>query len=378
MPETQYRLFFNNSPATNAQLQNIQKIVVEQEVDMAWEVRMTIPIAVDAQGNWTGEDESFMNPFTRLRVEVKLGNDPYTPLFDGPVTGFDSRMKSEPGQSTITLIAQDDTFYMNRIEGVIAFENLLDHEVVMQIFSEYADFITTTHVESTPATGSALDPYVVQRGTAMDTLRLLAQRQGKHAYILPSDSPAAGIGCFKAFPTTDSGLPALILLGSDRNIDELNVRYCACKPCDVTADTLRISDKQVVSETASSRDTELMGDETGEEESGQNVDAAIQRLLPRQGESVELQQAVSAKAAAASFAYDISGNIIPDTYNKVIQPYNIITLRAGNTPVSGDYVIVKTTHTITRSSYMQSFSLKRNARSARFSAGQSNVPGGIF
>jgi hypothetical protein len=374
MPETEYRLFFNNTAASQELLETIGEVTVEQEVDMAWEARLQIPLTVDARGNWQGGAEDYMQPFSRLRVEVKVGDEPFVPLFDGPITGFDSQMNSEPGQSTLTLIAQDDTFFMNRMEQVSAFENRLDHEVAQQIFTDFRDFISNTRVETTPASGSALAPLVVQRGTAMDILRVLAKRQGMHVYVLPGENPGQSIGCFKAFPISPDGLPPLILLGAQRNIDSLQVRYCACKPADTTAATLKITDKQVVTETSRSSDVEMMGDE---QEEG-SLQPALQLLPPQQGESIDLRQAVFARAAAASYAYQVSGHIMEETYAAVLQPYQVVTVQAGNTPVSGDYLIAKATHKITRANYSQSFELKRNARSSRFSAGGVNVPGGIF
>lgn len=374
MPETQYRLFFDNQSVPARQMEAIDEIVVEQEVDMAWEARLKIPFILDAQGNWQVEEDDYMRPFCRVRIEVKIGDQPYVAIFDGSVTGFDSHMNSQPGQSTMTLIAQDDTFFLNRGEQVVSFENKQDHEVAEQLFNDFGDLIASRQVDNTPASGSALTPLVVRRGTAMQLLRYLAKRQGMHAYVLPGDNPGESIGCFKSYPTASDGLPALVLLGDERNIDELQVRYCACKPSDAAASTLRIKDKQIVSETVRRNQLELMGDETGEEES--NLD--LQVLPPRQGESVDLRQALTAVVEASGFSYDITGNVIEDTYPAVLSPYRVVAVRAGNTVISGDCLVVKTTHKINRGQYSQSFSLKRNARSSRFSAGQGSVPGGIF
>ena len=374
MPDIEYRLFFDNTAASNQQLDMINQISVEQEVDMAWEARLQIPITVDEQGNWTGDDEDFMRAFSRVRVEIRIRTETFVPLIDGPIIGFDSQMSSEPGKSTLTIILQDDTFHLNREEQVVAFENKLDHEVAEQIYNDHSQQISSTRIDSTPSSGSALTPIVMQRGTAMQILRFLAKRQGMHAYVLPGENPGESIGCFNTFPTQPDGLPSLVLLGEERNIDNLQVGYCACKPSDVAASTLRITDKQVISEIARASDVSLIGDEIGEESS--QVDHQI--LLPLQGESVDLHQAVSAMAQVVSYSYEVTGNILEDTYQAVLQPYHIITVRAGNTPVSGDYLISKITHTITRSAYSQSFSLKRNARSIRFGTGQSSLMGGIF
>ncbi len=66
MPETEYRLFFNNNAASQELLETISEVTVEQEVDMAWEARLQIAVTVDARGNWQGGDEDYMRPFSRL------------------------------------------------------------------------------------------------------------------------------------------------------------------------------------------------------------------------------------------------------------------------------------------------------------------------
>ncbi len=375
MPNIEYSLYFDNNPATTAQKEKIDEITIQQEVDMAWEARLKIPITVDGQGNWTGDDENFMRAFARLRVEVKIGDQPSVPLFDGPVTGFESTMSSEPGQSSMTVIALDDTYYLNRLEQVVAYENKADHEVATDIYNEFGNIITSTVIESTPATGSAFPPNVMQRGTAMDILRYLSKRQGKHAYVLPGERPGESIGCFSAYPTATDGLTPLLLLGEERNIDSLQVNYCACKPANATASILRISDKSVVSETVQAGDAETMGDEPGEVD---DAGTATRFLPPHQGETVDLAQAVTAVVTKAGYAYDVSAELLEETYPEVVSPYRVITVRAGNTPISGDYLIVKTTHNITRGGYAQSVELKRNARSTRFGSGQAGAAGGIF
>lgn len=75
MADIEYRIFFNNKPATREQLDRVEEIIVEQEVDMAWEARVKIPICVDDKGNWEGQDEDFLASFSRVRLEIKLENN---------------------------------------------------------------------------------------------------------------------------------------------------------------------------------------------------------------------------------------------------------------------------------------------------------------
>lgn len=375
MPAIEYRIFFNNNPATREQLDRVEEITVEQEVDMVWEARLQIPIQVDENGNWTGEDEDFMETFSQTRVEIRIGNDSFIPLIDGPIVGFDSPMSSEPGQSSITLNVRDDSIYLNREEVVARHENRLDHEIAEQLFRECAH-IGSIDVEDTPSPGGSLSPVVVQRGTAMQLLRTLARRQGKHAYVLPSDNPGQSVGCFKAFPNETDGLPSLTLLGAERNIESFNPAHDGQRPSTARASTIRITDKTVITGTSRSTDIERLGDDdTFESES----DMGTHILPPRHGESVDLDQTVASEAADSSYALEATGSVSGNCYHGVLSPYRVVSVRGANRRLSGNYLISRVTHTLTRSSYSQSFSLRRNSESACSPGGSlSDSVRGIF
>ena len=369
MPAVEFRLHFNNDPATRRQLDSIGEITIEQEVDMAWEARIEFPACVDENGNWTGEDEDFMQSFSRVRVEIKNGRAPFVPLIDGPVVKSYDQRSSQPGQSSITLHVQDDSMYLDREENVELFNNRSDWQIAEEIF-ENIEQIHTSDVEressSEGGTGSSLTPEVVQRGTAMQILSLLAKRGGNHVYVLPGENAGESIGCFRPFPTQPDGLPQLVLLGPERNFETFNSRYDAQRPSRVRASTLSITDKSVTTSTSRFSDIEILGDEPPFENES---DTATHILPTRQGESVDLDQAVSSEAVDSSYAFEVTGNVIGHCYPGILQPYRVVTVMAGNTKLSGNYLIRRVTHTLTRSHYSQSFTLRRNAVSG--SAGSS-------
>jgi hypothetical protein len=374
MSGIEYRIFFNNNPATREQLDRVEEITVEQEVDMAWEARIQIPVCVDDNGNWTGADEDFMASFSRVRIEIKIGGGSFVSLIDGPITGFDSPMHSEPGQSSMILNVHDDSIFLNREERVSRYENMLDHEVARQIFGEFEQ-IASTDIEDTPSPGSSLPPVVVQRGTAMQILRSLARRQGKHVYVLPGESSGQSIGCFKSFPVETDGLPPLILLGSERNIENFTIRNNARRPANVRASTISISDKSVITRTSRFSDTELLGEDAALE----NGSAASTHILPPyQGESVDLDRAVLAEAANSGYAFEVTGRVLDHCYQGALSPYRVVSVTGANNRLSGNYLITRVTHTLTRSAYSQSFTLKRNARSAGDGGGLGSLAGSIF
>src|SRR5688572_9409818 len=123
MAATRYRVYFDNTAATREQLDCVEDITVEQEIDMAWEARLQIPVAVDDKGNWKDENEGFKKSFSHVLVEVNVWEDPFVPLIDGPIVAHESNKSPEPGQSSITLVVRDDSVYLNREENLVRFEN---------------------------------------------------------------------------------------------------------------------------------------------------------------------------------------------------------------------------------------------------------------
>src|SRR6266581_3026626 len=100
MSTSEFRVYFDGTAATKAQLDQIDTISVEQQLDMAWEARLEIPIRTTDDGRWTGADQSFASAFARIRVAIRIGDGSFVPLIDGPVVGTDLRMSSQPGQSS--------------------------------------------------------------------------------------------------------------------------------------------------------------------------------------------------------------------------------------------------------------------------------------
>ena len=82
MADIVFKVFFGDKAATRDQLDRLEDITVEQEQDVAWGASVKIPICTDEKGNWADADEKFFASFSRVRVEIKVGDGPFTPLID--------------------------------------------------------------------------------------------------------------------------------------------------------------------------------------------------------------------------------------------------------------------------------------------------------
>jgi hypothetical protein len=359
MPAVQYRLFFNNQPAKREELDRFDEITVSQEMDMAWEAQFQIPLCTDDKGRWSGERENFLADFKRVRVEIKIGDAPFVALIDGPIVGRERQLNSEPGRSMLTLRSQDDSYYLNQTEENFRFERSRDDEIAAQLFDQFRQVIKDKKIDKTPAPLRTPIPDVVQRGTAMQLLRFLAERQGFNAYVLPGQKPGQSVGYFKELPTKTDGLPPLILLGSDRNIFDFNPSHDAQRPSRFIAYTLGFTDQNITrSESDLSRVPRL-----GQSSTVRESDTAVQILRPRHGDAVDLDRWVAAETLRASYAISATGNAIADCYAGVLSPYRLIAVRGANTSENGTYLISRVTHHLTRSLYSQDFTLRRNGQS---------------
>ena len=371
MPEISFKMFYNNEAASLEQLEQVEEIIVEQEENMAWEARIKIPICADERGQWSEGDSELITSLTRIRIEFKVADNPYVPVIDGPVVAYESSGSSEPGQSVITFLVRDDSVYLNREEGVEMFEDRPDHEIAEELLNRYEN-ITLVDADEVPDPDSTLENVCIRRGTEMDLLRQLARRNHMYVAVLPGEEPGESRGFFKSFPSTPSNLSPLILLGSGRNIESIEINHENLRPSRVRAATLRIGDKVVVERESSFRNIDLLGEEHPFNDD--ETETSMQILPPHQGESVDLQHRANVQSERSTFSFDASGNVSSDCYDKVLSPYQVISVQAVKDRQVGNYRISQVTHTLTRSTYSQSFQLKRNA----ITESQSNEVNGLI
>jgi hypothetical protein len=351
--EPKFRMYFGQRPATADELGRVEEITVEQEIDVAWQATIKLFLCLDEKGNWKHEQDDFLKSFERVRVELQLDGRKWVPLIDGPIVEHHSEMDSQPGRSNIVLTVNDDTALLNREAEVTPNTGRSDSDIARLLFGTAPGAtIIPERIESAQAT----DPGRIQRNTAIAKLRDLARRHEFHAYVLPSPTVGTSLGFFASDATSGEGLPDLVLLGTDRNLSNLQVTEEAQEPTRFRARSLSISDKQIVSRTSRLRDLTLLGPQATQPANA----TGTQHLPPALNREDDPERAVQAAAQRTSYSLRASGRVIPGCYTGVLQPHQVVTIRVGTTGLSGDYLLTKATHRITPSLYTQEFSAKRN------------------
>ena len=191
MPGTAFRMFFDDTAATVEQLRQVEEITVEQEMEMAWEARIRLSLCLDDRGRWKAPPNTTLRPFSRIRIELRLGEGDFRPLIDGPIAAFDTELAATPGTSTASIVVRDDSVLMNREDGIEVFEDKSDTAIADEVFRRFAT-ISDTRIGA----AGAAHPATVRRGTPIQFLRQLADANGYLAYVLPGETPGSSLGVF--------------------------------------------------------------------------------------------------------------------------------------------------------------------------------------
>lgn len=358
MPGAAIRIYIDNQAATQEQLDTFGSIRIEQAIGMAAAAEFEVPLSVDDKGAWSGFDDPFMKPFSRLRLEVRLGDDgSFVPLIDGPVIGQRYELRSEPDTSRVTLVVHDDSVLLDRDEKVALFKNKPLKSLIEGLISDPG--LATRVTPQLPDAGSALDRWVVQRGTAMQLLRELARRLGMYAYVEPGDKPGKSVGVFEPPQAHEEGLPELLLLGDDRNLARFDVEFDGLRPQAPHAAMVQAIDRQALSSDASAPSDQPLGDETAHS----LLTPATTLLAHTREETSDLDAATAGVANLSGWAWSAHGEVDNDLYAGVLRPYRKVSVAGAGPQLSGDWLVSRVMHRIGDAAYRQNFSLVRNARS---------------
>lgn len=359
MPSAEFRVFIDNQPASQEQLDLFGAIRVEQAIGMAAAAEFEVPLATDDQGAWIGFDDPFLVPFARLRLEIKLGEEgDFVPLIDGPAVGQRFELRAEPDTSKLVVVVHDDSVLLDREEKVEVFKNKPLASLVRGLITEPG--LRARITPQLPDVSSALDRWVVQRGTAMQLLRQLARQLGMFVYVEPGAQPGESVGVFEPPQAHDEGLPELLLLGDERNIARFDAEFDALRPQAPRAASVKAIDvKKVQAEAAAAQDTPL-----GDEAAHDLLTPARTLLAHTREEQGDVDATATGLANLSGWAWSAHGEVDNDLYAGVLRPYRQVIVAGAGPQLSGPYLVSRVMHHIGDAAYRQSFSLVRNARSA--------------
>jgi phage protein D len=346
-------LLVNGNPASSELITAVQELVVETTLDSAGSFRLRLGTRQTPGGDWPLLNADLFPPGASVRIGVALGTNPL-PVFllVGYVATVSVMYGDTAGSSSVEIGGVDKTALMNLEEKTAAWPDLADSMIASKIFAAY------DLAPQVDATGPVLgDPEgtIIQRGTDIRFLRMLARRNGFAVYTLPDPSTGLEVGHFGALRLSGTPVATLAARAADAtNVTELQVTQDMFRPTTVVADAV---DMRHAAQSASA--TAVSGT-VGNTSALTRLSAPPVMRLTGTGltTSSDLQKAAQATVDRASFALAAEGSV--DGSVGPLRPADFIWLAGAGAAYSGTWIVRKVVHRFTPDGYAQRFTAARN------------------
>jgi phage protein D len=358
MPQVAYTLLIDDQPAPPELIDVIQRLEVEDHAEMADMVRLSVAIAIrDGCGSWNVVDENTFQRLTKLRIDVNVGSGKTEPLIEAYVIETNADFANQPGQSLLNVVAMEPTAKMNLEEKVRPWPNMADSDIAEQIFRDCK--FNTDNIDQTQPTRDENDHTEMQRGTDIQLLQRLAQRNGFEIYVELNPETGVVEGHFHAPRLQQNPQGVLsVNMGSATNVNSFHARFDMVQPATAQAHNIDIHSSEQQTGQSDSQQDKPLG-------SAPTVPAGDARQVLISGTGLsdtgELQTAAQAEVDRTSWAITAEGEVNTVAYGDVLRAKRPVLVRGAGRQFSGIYYVERVLHSFTGDGYTQQFSLRRNA-----------------
>ena len=359
MPAVTFTLTIDGTPASQDLLQAIQQIEVEDHATMADMLRLRVVIGIkDGCSGWSFVDDTTFSRLTNIKVAVSVGSSRAETLMNAFVTETSANFANQPGTSVLNVVAMDPSVKMNLQEKVKPWPNMADSDVASAIFSS-SDYKFTPVVDTTKWKRQENEQTLIQRGTDIQFLQMLAQRNGFECYVETNGKTGVVEGHFHAQRINDPPQGVLSVNMRDAtNVNSFNASFDMLRPATAQATNLDVESRDnQQSQVANTRQSAL-GKSTALSSQQQRRILPSGTGLARTG---ELQAYAQALVDQSALAITAQGELNTVAYGSILRAKRPVMVRGAGQQFSGTYYVESVNHVLTGDSYKQSFTLRRNA-----------------
>jgi phage protein D len=359
MPAVTFTLSINGTPARSDLLQAIQQIEVEDHAAMADMLRLRVVIGIkDGCSGWAFVDDSIFSRLTNIKISVSVGSSRTETLMNAYVTETSATFANQPGSSVLNVVAMDPSVLMNLQEKVKPWPNMADSDVASAIFSS-SDYKFTPIVDTTKWKRRENEQTLIQRGTDIQFLQQLAQRNGFECYVETNGKTGVVEGHFHAQRLNDPPQGVLsVNMRDTTNVNSFNTSFDMLRPATAQATNLDVSSQDNQQSQIANSGQSMLGLTTALSSQQQR------RLLPTGSGLVrtgELQPYTQALVDQSALAITAQGELNTVAYGAILRAKRPVMVRGAGQQFSGTYYVESVHHALTADSYKQNFTLRRNA-----------------
>src|SRR5262245_50757412 len=198
MPEKAYQIVFNEEEVDEEFYSNVASLTVEENTATASAFVLQLTTTLQDDGSWNYLEDTRFALFTKVSIKIGFtdgaglagelggltggGNEGLEPVFDGYITAVHVSLDSQSCSGHIEVQGMDTSVLMSLEEKIATWPDLSDSNIIQQIVSGYVDF-DKVKIDRTPTVHKNNDTTIVQRGTDIQFVRDLAQRNGLEFYF---------------------------------------------------------------------------------------------------------------------------------------------------------------------------------------------------
>jgi hypothetical protein len=380
-----YKLLFNGQQADDTLYTLIASVVVEESMDMPAAIQITVPVSRTTGGDLTYVSDPRFAPMAPVAVVVSaggsgapgaatgavgavsaaLGGGSAPPadqcVFDGYVLSQKLHLETGITNSTVAVWGQDACWLMNQTEKVREWVDVTDAAIAAAIFGDYGITPADDNTQDDSPSHTEDTHSLMQRGSDIAFLRMLARRGGKVCRLACADQPGVRTGYF-APPKLDGDPVVTIALNDPANwtIGAIDLEWDATLPTSVTARSALFSDPDANGAAGDTADSGLkaLGDRNLATFTGQPMTV----LLATAGDSAgELTQRAQGVLREADWFLRCEGEADAERLGVVLRAGMLVALNGIGAVLSGSWIVWTVRHTLTHQGHKMAFTLLRNA-----------------
>jgi len=377
-----YQIFINSQPADAALYTALTSLEVEESMDLPGAMELTLPVVRTSDGNLSYLTDSRFAPMSNLAVVVTpvegaagavgglagsviaaMSDSPPGPqcIFDGFVLSHKVHLESGTTNSTVAIFGQDASWLMNLTEQAREWIDVTDADVANTIFGNYGitpdDDNTLDDSPSHTESGHSL----MQRGSDIQFLRMLARRNGKVCRVSCADQPGIRTGYF-ATPNLNGDPDVTLTLNDPENwtVDALDLNWDVTRPSSVIARQALFTDSDPNGVSADTTDSglPLLSARDLSDFNGQPMTVMLAAPVDDGG---ELSLRAKSLLREGAWFTRCEGEADVARLGVILRPGMIAAVAGIGDLFSGSYLVWSVRHTITGDSHKMKFALVRNS-----------------
>jgi|SRR5271165_132850 len=380
-----YKLLLGGQQADDTLYTLVASVEVEESMDLPAAVEITLPVSRASGGDLAYVADPRFAPLAPVAIVTTGGGSGAAGvatgavgataaavgggaapaasqcLFDGYVLSQKLHLETGVTNSTMAVWGQDACWLMNQTEQVREWVDVTDAQVAASIFGNYGISPSDQNTQDDSVSHTEDTHSLMQRGSDIGFLRMLARRSGKVCRVACADQPGVRTGYF-AVPKLDGDPAVTITLNDPTNwtVGKIDLEWDASRPSAVVARSALFSDPDANGATGDTSSSGLvsLGARALATFTGQPTTVLLASIVDSAGELLQRAQGVLTET---NWFVRCEGEADVERLGVVLRAGMLVALVGVGAVHSGTWLVWTVRHRLTQEAHKMTFTLLRNA-----------------